>query len=75
MDTMKYRAIGVALGLIFSAALAFQLCQVYRFVNSGPRFTAFDGEKLCQRVRRLELVSYGFIDSKTSSEDCHYNSR
>lgn len=72
---MKYRVIGVVLGLIFSASLAFQLWQVYRFVNSGPRFTAVDGEKLCQRVRRLELVSYGFADLKISSEDCHYNSR
>jgi len=72
---MKYRVIGVALGLIFSVSLVFQLWQVYRFVNSGPRFTAFDGEKLCQRVRRLESVSYGFSDVKISSEDCRYNSR
>lgn len=28
--------------------------QVQKFINSGPRFTAQDGQELCERVQKLE---------------------
>ena len=69
---MKYRVIGMALGLIFSVSLVFQLWQVYRFVNSGPRFTRYDGQELCERVKALEVYSYGYRDAGKKPLDCSY---
>lgn len=46
--------IGIALGAMVSASLAFQIWQLHQFVNAGPRFTAADGQKLCERVAALE---------------------
>jgi len=47
-------AAGILLGLIVSASLAFQIWQLHRFINAGPRFTADDGQELCERVAALE---------------------
>ena len=33
------------------------------FMARGPRFTAHDGQVLCERVRTLEQSSYGYKDS------------
>jgi len=46
--------IGIALGAMVAASLAFQLWQLHRFVTAGPRFTAADGQALCARVAALE---------------------
>ena len=72
---MKYRVIGMALGLIFSVSLVFQLWQVYRFVNSGPRFTGYDGQELCERVKALEVYSYGYRDAGKKPLACDYLER
>ena len=46
--------IGIALGAMVAASLAFQIWQLHRFINAGPRFTAADGQALCERVQKLE---------------------
>jgi hypothetical protein len=45
------------------------------FMKQGPRFTAYDGQELCERVKRLESVSYGFRDSSFPQLDCQYSKR
>lgn len=44
--------------LFFAALLAVgaiaQIWQWYGFVNAGPRFTALDGARLCERIATLE---------------------
>ena len=52
---MNYRGIGIVLGIIFSLSLIFQVWQLYHFVSAGPRFTANDGQELCERVKALEV--------------------
>lgn len=39
----------------------YQLFDLYRFVNSGARFTLADGQALCARVLRLEAIQ-GYAD-------------
>lgn len=34
----------------------YQLWDLYKFVNSGARFTLEDGQALCARVLRLEAI-------------------
>ena len=47
--------------LLWSAASTWhQLEQMNRFAAQGPRFTAQDGQALCERVRALEATSYGY---------------
>jgi len=72
---MSYRTVGIALGLIFSISLIFQIYQVYRFINQGSRFTAMDGQELCERVRALEEVSYGYRDAGRVPLNCLYQDR
>lgn len=43
------------------------------FVAKGPRFTAQDGQTLCERVKALEERSYGFRDAGKTPLDCEYN--
>lgn len=45
------------------------------FVNKGPRFTAQDGQALCERVRALEERSYGYRDAGKTPMACDYASR
>lgn len=44
-------------------SISFQVYHYNQFVNKGPRFTAYDGQELCERVKRLESESYGFKNS------------
>lgn len=44
-----------------------------KFVSAGPRFTAHDGQELCERIRELELYSYGYKDAGRKPLDCHYS--
>jgi hypothetical protein len=49
------------IGIVFLVAFAilstsYQLVDLYRFVNSGARFTLDDGRALCARVLRLEAI-------------------
>jgi hypothetical protein len=46
--------------------------RIESFINAGPRFTAKDGQKLCERVRELEKLSRGFKESGKLSVDCDY---
>lgn len=70
---MTYRLVGILLGILISASLGFQCWQLYQFVNIGSRFTAKDGQALCERVRALEARSYGFEGAGQMPTACHYN--
>ena len=51
------RKIGIGLLMSFVILSAvYQLFDLYRFVNSGARFTLQDGQTLCARVLRLESI-------------------
>lgn len=42
------------------------------FVSKGPRFTAQDGQELCERVAELEKHSIGFQRSGIVHPPCRY---
>ena len=67
--------LGIALGALFAASLGVQAWQLSRFVGQGARFTARDGQELCERVRALEERSYGFRDAGKMPLDCRYEAR
>ena len=46
--------------------------QIQTFVSAGPRFTAADGQELCERVKALEMYSYGYQAAGKKSPDCTY---
>lgn len=51
------RKIGIGLLMSFVIlSVVYQLFDLYRFVNSGARFTLQDGQALCARVLRLESI-------------------
>lgn len=59
------------IGIVFLVSFVilstiYQLFDLYRFVNSGARFTLEDGQQLCARVQRLEAHA-GF-----TPEDCEF---
>ena len=45
---------------------------IEKFISAGPRFTAYDGQELCERVRELETYSYGYKDSGRKPLNCNY---
>jgi len=45
------------------------------FVAQGPRFTAADGQVLCERVKALEAASYGYRDAGKTPLACDYLER
>jgi len=45
---------GIVLSVIIAISVGIQGWQLYRFVSQGARFTAADGQALCERVARLE---------------------
>lgn len=50
----------VAIGLLVAFVVlstVYQLFGLYKFVNSGARFTLSDGQALCSRVLRLEEIN------------------
>jgi len=49
--------------------------QVKSFVAVGPRFTAQDGQELCERVKALEVYSYGYRDAGKKPLDCRYGAK
>lgn len=52
------RKIGIVLLISFAIlSTIYQLFELYRFVNSGARFTLEDGQALCARVVRLEAFN------------------
>lgn len=72
---MVRKIIIAAASALFVASIGFQIWQVYRFVNAGPRFTAQDGQALCERVKALEEHSYGFANAGLKPLDCNYGTR
>ena len=46
--------------IIFFGLVGFDVWRMTLFVRKGPRFTAQDGQALCERVRALEATSYGY---------------
>ena len=49
--------------------------KIQSFVSAGPRFTAQDGQALCERVKALEVYSYGYRDAGKKPLDCSYNQK
>lgn len=49
--------------------------KIQSFVSAGPRFTSQDGQALCERVRALEVYSYGYRDAGNKPLDCRYGAR
>lgn len=49
--------------------------KIQSFVSAGPRFTAQDGQALCERVKALEVYSYGYRDAGNKSLDCRYGAK
>ena len=46
-----------------------------KFVSKGPRFTAQDGQALCERVRALEERLYSNRDAGKTPLACDYDKR
>lgn len=44
--------------------------QIEKFINAGPRFSAYDGRDLCEIVRMVALHSIGFQQSGLELPDC-----
>lgn len=49
--------------------------QMKSFVSAGPRFTAQDGQELCERVKAPESFSYGYRDAGKQPLDCRYGQK
>lgn len=58
--------------IIALSSVAIQLWQLWAFVQAGPRFTAEDGQALCERVTALERESIGFQQAGRASPPCSY---
>lgn len=55
MATLKLKRVLLgAVGVVMLLSVAFQVWQAWSFMNAGPRFTAQDGQALCERVAKLE---------------------
>ena len=68
--------IGVAGLVAYEYIQAIELQQRFQsFIIQGPRFTAQDGQTLCERVRELEQRSYGYRDAGKAPLACHYLDR
>lgn len=61
--------------LIVLWLVAVQAAQYNHFMSRGPRFTAYDGQELCERVKLLEDASYGLHDKGLPKLPCDYLNR
>lgn len=59
------------MGAILLGSIAFQTFHYNQFIDKGPRFTAFDGQDLCERVKLLEEYEIK-KGSDAISKDCNY---
>lgn len=57
------------------AIMAKQEADLQKFMSAGPRFTGYDGQQLCERVKRLEQLSIGFRKAGYKPLDCNYGAR
>ena len=49
--------------------------KIQSFVSVGPRFTAQDGQELCERIKALRSFSYGYRDAGKKPLDCRYGAK
>ena len=49
-----------------------QLERINSFIAAGPRFTAKDGQELCERIAELEKHSIGFQQSGIVPQPCNF---
>lgn len=70
-----WKGLVIILLIVSLAHTWMQLAQVQRFVGKGPRFTAADGQQLCERVAQLERYSYGYRDAGKAPLACDYVER
>lgn len=66
------RPMAILIGVIAALSLLFQAWQLHRFISAGPRFTAQDGQTLCERVAELERHSIGFQQAHIPSPPCRF---
>lgn len=71
MAQIKQILLGSLLSLLV-ASLGVQFWQTWRFKQQGARFTAQDGQALCERVRALEQASIGFQQAGKVSPPCQF---
>lgn len=64
--------IGIIVAIVVSLSVGFQIFQVYSFMNQGKRFTAKDGQELCERLAVLERHSVLFKESNFTLRPCSY---
>lgn len=55
--------------------IAHQAAKVDAFIAAGPRFTAKDGQKLCEALREIAKYSTGFQQSGKPLPTCDYGER
>lgn len=60
----------IVIGLVVAQAVEYN-----HFMSRGPRFTAYDGQELCERVKLLEDASYGVHDRGLPKLPCDYLNR
>lgn len=72
MVKMRKLLIGLLL-FIAVLPLGFQFWQSWSFQQQGPRFTAQNGQELCERVAELEKYSIGFRQSGIKRNPCTYS--
>ena len=70
-----WKIVVVALFLWSAANTWQQLDQANRFIQQGQRFTAADGQVLCERVKALEAASYGYRGAGKTPLACDYLER
>ena len=70
-----WKLIVLALFLWSAANTWQQLDQANRFIQQGQRFTAADGQVLCERVKALEAASYGYRGAGKTPLACDYLER
>lgn len=46
--------VSILLSTLIAGTIGFQLIKAGQFISKGPRFTAQDGQQLCQRIQHLE---------------------
>lgn len=68
--------------LIIGFVLGYQIYEssqletrIKQFLSLGPRFTAFDGQELCERIKILEENSIEFKNNNHSPLPCSYQTR
>ena len=69
------KIIAYLLVIVFMALVSFDLYRMMTFIRQGARFTAADGQALCERVRALEAASYGYRDAGKTPQVCDYLER